>query len=531
MVVALALGTLATFGFVILTLAVSKLNGRIRGLESAEKGLEKEFTAARNQAADAEAAQQFLTKFVRELPQVVHGLLASSAGRNIPKLMMGAVTRIVEPRRAIVAVRRRAAETDPDRHMRLAIAAVHPEGWIDIGHEIRIGLGEIGYAAELQRVMDRKDFDSHQPHTRKRLREETIPGFQPDLVAPMVVDGEVVGVLAVEGLKRRASDMKDSLRLLAQVGAISVQTQARYTEMKATASIDGLTGIFNKRYLTHRLAEEVSRALDSSQPLSVFIFDVDHFKGYNDQNGHVAGDRLLQSLSKLVQDNLRRDTVFGRYGGEEFLIVFSGAKREQAMGAAENIRSAIAAYPFPNGERQPLGFVSISGGVAECPVDGRNAVSLVRAADEALYRAKRAGRNRVLAHETVYLGDEALEPVKKGDMDDSMRRVAFEIRPKLDANGQPVTFEPDATPEPGMLLAISGITPPAGVPNLAAHRNPPALAAALEAAAEPAASPKPEAAGEPPAAQGRGAEAIADAAEPGALPAADHTNDQAKKSA
>ena len=132
-------------------------------------------------------------------------------------------------------------------------------------------------------------------------------------------------MLAVEGLKRRASDMKDSLRLLAQVGAISVHTQARYTEMKATASIDGLTGIFNKRYLTHRLAEEVSRALDSSQPLSVFIFDVDHFKGYNDQNGHVAGDRLLQSLSKLVQDNLRRDTVFGRYGGEEFLIVFSGA--------------------------------------------------------------------------------------------------------------------------------------------------------------------------------------------------------------
>ena len=113
-----------------------------------------------------------------------------------------------------------------------------------------------------------------------------------------------------------------------------------------------------------------------------------------------------------------------------------------------------------------------------------------------------------------------------------MRRVAFEMRPKLDASGQPVTFEPDATPEPGMLLAISGITPPAGVPNLAAHRNPPALAAALQAAAEPAASPKPEAAGEEPAARGRDAGAIGDAADPAAADRAhDPATDQAKKSA
>ena len=87
--------------------------------------------------------------------------------------------------------------------------------------------------------------------------------------------------------------------------------------MKATATIDGLTGTFNKRYLTHRLAEEATHALDQASSVCVFIFDVDHFKTYNDQNGHVAGDRLLQSLAKLVQDHLRRETVFGRYGGEE----------------------------------------------------------------------------------------------------------------------------------------------------------------------------------------------------------------------
>ena len=253
--------------------------------------------------------------------------------------------------------------------------------------------------------MERRDFDNQQPHTRKRLREETTGGFQPDLVAPMVVDQEVVGVVAVEGLSRRATDLKDAFRLIAQVGAISVHTAARYSEMKATASIDGLTGIFNKRYLTQRLAEETTRALEASSHASLFMFDVDHFKAYNDQNGHVAGDRLLQTLSRLVQDNLRRDTVFGRYGGEEFLMIYPGLHREQAMAAAENIRKAIAAYAFAHAGTQPLGSVSISGGVAECPLDGRNAVGLVRAADEALYRAKRAGRNRVLAHEPVFIGE------------------------------------------------------------------------------------------------------------------------------
>ncbi len=474
--------TLAAVAFVILSLAVSKLNRRIRSLEAAERTLEHEFAAARAKASEMEAAQQFLARFVRELPPVVHGLLLSGGGRNIPGLLLGAVTRMVEPRRTVIAVRRRPAETDPDRHMRMAVAAVYPEGFLDLGHEIRIGTGEVGYAAELQRVMDRKDFDGQQPHMRKKLREETSGGFQPDLVAPMVVDEEVVGVVAVEGVKRRASDLKDALRLLAQVGAIAVHTQARYTEMKATASIDGLTGAFNKRYLTHRLAEELTRVLEESKTLSVFLFDVDHFKRYNDQNGHVAGDRLLQALAKLVQDNLRRNTIFGRYGGEEFLVVFPDTKREQALAAAENIRAAIAAYPFTHAAGQPLGYVSISGGVAACPLDERNAVGLVRAADEALYRAKRSGRNRVLAHEPVYLGDQALEPLAPaGEAFDPLKRAALELRARLEAPAaQLVALEPGDTPPPGTLLSLAAITPPTGIPSLATVHE--ALNKALEAA-------------------------------------------------
>ena len=296
----------------------------------------------------------------------------------------------------------------------------------------------------------------------------------------MMFNEEVVGVIALEGAMRRSSEAKDALRLLAQVGAVSVHTQAKYTEMKANASIDGLTGIFNKRYLTHRLAEEMRRAQDSVSSLSVFIFDVDNFKHYNDRNGHVAGDRLLQRLAKLVLENVRKDTVFGRYGGEEFLVIFPGTKRAQALAAAENVRSVIAAHEFPFAFDQPLGVISVSGGVAECPIDSNDAATLVRAADEALYEAKRGGRNRVLAYEPTYLGgDEAQLPLPVEENESARRRLALERKPPVGAEGEAValaaedTTPPrwtrtaaDFTPRPGTLLALASVTPAGGVTKL-----------------------------------------------------------------
>ncbi len=457
----------------------SALKGATRSLESKVAATDKEVAAARRQTAQVEADLQFLARVVRELPHIAHELHAGAAGRQIPRLLLGAVVRLFEPKRAVVAVRRRAAESDPDRHMHLAVAATSPEGWMPLGTEIPIGHGEIGYAAEVHRVLDRRDFENEPPPIRKRLREETAQGCQPDIVAPMMFNEEVVGVIALEGVKR-SSEAKDALRLLAQVGAVSVHTQAKYTEMKANASIDGLTGIFNKRYLTHRLAEEMRRAQDSVSSLSVFIFDVDNFKHYNDRNGHVAGDRLLQRLAKLVLENVRKDTVFGRYGGEEFLVIFPGTKRAQALAAAENVRSVIAAHEFPFAFDQPLGVISVSGGVAECPIDSNDAATLVRAADEALYEAKRGGRNRVLACEPTYLGgDEAQLPLPVEENESARRRLALERKPPVGAEGEAValaaadTTPPrwtrtaaDFTPRPGTLLALASVTPAGGVTKL-----------------------------------------------------------------
>jgi diguanylate cyclase (GGDEF)-like protein len=371
---------------------------------------------------------------------------ASPGGRKVPALLLGAVTRLLEPKRALVAVARHEAEGEPEALRSLAVAAVTPEGWLPVGTAVGDGRGEIGFAVEVQRVMDRRDFDAQPARTRNRLRAQNGPDCQPDLVAPLVFKDETVGVIAVEGPRRHGPQIKDLVRLLAHTGAASLYSSARYSEINKTANTDGLTGLFNKSFVTLRLADEIRRALEQTGSVSVFLFDLDNFKHYNDRNGHVEGDRLLRALARVAQESTRGDTVFGRFGGEEFLMIFPGATKAQAVAAAENVREAIALHDFPCAAQQPLGCISVSGGVAECPVDAQDSAALLRLADEALYAAKRSGRNRVLAFEPRYLGGEdAQEPVGAEEAEQARRWVALgtpgAVPPPLDPHARRAAYD------------------------------------------------------------------------------------------
>jgi diguanylate cyclase (GGDEF)-like protein len=200
---------------------------------------------------------------------------------------------------------------------------------------------------------------------------------------------------------------------VAQTGAQVLHSANQVSRMKTTAELDGLTRIYNKKHTEQALNDLVYRAAcatydqrsagqaQPAQSLSVFLFDIDNFKNYNDTNGHLAGDKLLQELAGLVNDAVRKDDIFGRFGGEEFLLVLPHTNATQGMAAAEKIRSLLAKHPFPFAEKQPLGCISISGGVAEYPFHGLDAAGLLHASDEALYEAKRSGRNRVLPAKAV----------------------------------------------------------------------------------------------------------------------------------
>jgi diguanylate cyclase (GGDEF)-like protein/PAS domain S-box-containing protein len=157
---------------------------------------------------------------------------------------------------------------------------------------------------------------------------------------------------------------------------------------------DPLTGLFNRRYLQETLERELARADREGSCLSVIMIDIDHFKDFNDTYGHMAGDLVLRALADLLQYSSRAGDIACRYGGEEFLVVFPWASLQDAGQRADQIRQKFQDQPVVYSELQLT--VTLSAGVAGFPQHGDNVDEILRAADRALYQAKRAGRNRVV---------------------------------------------------------------------------------------------------------------------------------------
>ena len=351
---------------------------------------------------------KFLTQFLKDFPRLARELYSGLTERQIPAVLLNIVQRSLDPQHVAVLVRRSDAKGDKAKPPRLVVAAAYPDGAaVKVGTEIGLGVGEIGFAAEAQMVLSRQDLQSETSQSRIKPGPG-LPGLpEPELIAPLVFDQETLGVIVLSK-PRKSGDPKTALRLVTQTGAQVLHTAAQVSRMKTTAEMDGLTRIYNKKHLEQTLNELIYRAACAAydqrgaggatpgQVLSVFLFDIDNFKNYNDTNGHLAGDKLLQELAGLVNEAVRKDDVFGRFGGEEFLLIMPHTTATQALSAAEKIRGLLAAHPFAFAEKQPLRVISISGGVAEYPLHGLDAAGLLHAADEALYEAKRAGRNKVL---------------------------------------------------------------------------------------------------------------------------------------
>ena len=169
------------------------------------------------------------------------------------------------------------------------------------------------------------------------------------------------------------------------------------TRLAQLAVTDGLTGLYNHRHFHERLALEVERSERSGLALSLLMLDVDHFKQFNDTHGHPAGDEVLRQLARVLADTRRANDVVARYGGEEFAVILVDTPKFTAAKVAERVRERINAHDFTDAA-QKAGPITVSFGAATFPEDGSDAEALVRAADTALYAAKRAGRNRVVLY-------------------------------------------------------------------------------------------------------------------------------------
>ena len=217
---------------------------------------------------------------------------------------------------------------------------------------------------------------------------------------PLVSFGQTLGVLALDSAESDAFSDGDqqSLESVADICATAIQNAHYVDRVKQLAYLDGLTGIFNRRFFELRIMEEIERARRYSTGMAVIMADIDEFKRLNDEFGHVLGDEVLRQVSSLFHQQVRKVDVVCRYGGEEFGILLTQVNQEQAMAVAEKLRKMVEGWQFPGVPRT----VTISAGAATFPEHGTSRDALVRAADNGLYAAKQAGRNKVclgpLAH-------------------------------------------------------------------------------------------------------------------------------------
>lgn len=161
--------------------------------------------------------------------------------------------------------------------------------------------------------------------------------------------------------------------------------------LKETSFKDEVTGLYNRRFFTVRLEEELSRHRRFNHPVAIVLFDLDGFKAVNDEQGHAVGDETLRDIGQILMKHSRGINVVSRYGGDEFAILLVETSKAGARLYADRIRQIISSYPYSHGKR-----ITASFGVASLPDDdAHTAEDLVRAADEALYIAKRAGKNQV----------------------------------------------------------------------------------------------------------------------------------------
>ncbi|HZR31006.1 MAG TPA: sensor domain-containing diguanylate cyclase [Terriglobales bacterium] len=212
---------------------------------------------------------------------------------------------------------------------------------------------------------------------------------------PLISFGQTLGVLMLDSAQEGAFTLADAqtLESVADICATAIQNTHYVQRVRQLAYIDGLTGMFNRRFFEIRIAEEMERAQRHNGTLAVIMMDIDHFKRLNDEFGHLLGDEVLRQISSVFSLQLRKSDVVCRYGGEEFAIVLPQITAEQALSVAEKLRREVAGWHFPGVPRS----VTISAGTAAFPLHGQTRDDIVKAADAALYAAKQAGRNCVRA--------------------------------------------------------------------------------------------------------------------------------------
>ncbi len=251
-----------------------------------------------------------------------------------------------------------------------------------IGQVVRTGRGE--------RVFDTELDPRYIPGPR---------GARSQMVVPMTARGSVIGVLSAESRQVGGFMDKDqkTFSILANSAAMALENAIMHKKMEELSVVDALTSVFNYRYFSTKLGDELKRSRRYRQPVSLIMIDIDYFKKTNDRHGHQAGNVVLHELVKVIQRCIRDTDVLARYGGEEFAVILTQTDKRDAFIIGERIRSMVAETIFGGFGEVPEMRTTVSVGITTYPENGYAEHEIIRVADRALYRAKGSGRNLVCA--------------------------------------------------------------------------------------------------------------------------------------
>ena len=237
------------------------------------------------------------------------------------------------------------------------------------------------------------------------LQQKGFSAHEDAWLFPLIYEGEYNALFVIRGA---AKEDLAKFEVLASQLALQVRKVRLYEMVLELSIVDGFTGVFVRRHFLERFEEEIRRALKQNFPLTVLMLDIDHFKRYNDDFGHLVGDATLKEVAQIIRANVRNVDIVARYGGEEFTVVIPETREEGGVEVAERIRSAVARKSFRIYDEETKVTVSI--GISVFPQDLSQTVDgydpnfmseLIQRADRALYRAKEEGRNRVVLYRTL----------------------------------------------------------------------------------------------------------------------------------
>ncbi|HCD09047.1 MAG TPA: GGDEF domain-containing protein, partial [Thermoanaerobacter sp.] len=235
---------------------------------------------------------------------------------------------------------------------------------------------------------------------KRFLKEQFLNNYGSVVVAPLRFSGSVIGCLMVLHVETNVFD-EDSVKIIEIIvdqASVAITNAKRYYEVTKKSITDPLTKTYNRRYFNDALMENIMRADETSEPVSLIMFDLDNFKLINDTYGHLVGDEVLKEVAKRIKNNVRSDDIVARFGGEEFAVILPKLTAEQAYMIAERIRNEVLSRPIRTDKGDI--YVTITGGVADYPEKADSAEKLISHADRALYAGgKSKGRNKIAIYE------------------------------------------------------------------------------------------------------------------------------------